>query len=235
MQIDSLKRCSEWFRVHSFKNLGDPSGRIERREVVIPLDQYPFDFGLGPNPRLPNLSSPVSKENWRNFHLLNRGVTIVAKSIEYDNKSQRVRLVLNEGPDEERLYGILDGGNTNERINKWREELTEDDAPGRLAETYVNAQVLVPAVNGAGELSPEMLILLNDIKEARNTSVQVKSKSLADARRHFDLLKSVVAKQPYFGEISWRRRRRQHRCPADHYLAHDLLSKFCRRSGRRTE
>lgn len=211
MQLDSLKHCTEWFRVHSFKNLEDPSGKIERREMVIPLDQYPFDFGLGPNPRLPNLGSPVSKkigetlrESWRSFHLLNRGVTIVAKSIEYDNKSQRVRLALNETSDEERLYGILDGGNTNERINKWRGELADDETSTKLAETYVNAQVLIPALNGAGELSPEMLDLLNDIKEARNTSVQVKSKSLADARRHFDILKTLLSNEPYYGDISWR-------------------------------
>ncbi len=137
------------------------------------------------------------------FHLLNRGVTIIAKSIDYDNKTLRVRLVLGDTPDEELLYGILDGGNTNERINKWREELQDDEA-AKLSATYVNAQVLIPALNGAGDLSPDMIDLLNDIKEARNTSVQVKSKSLADARRHFDCLKSVLSKQPYYGEISWR-------------------------------
>ncbi len=51
MQLDALKRCTEWFRVHSFKNLEDPSGKMERREMVVSLEQYPFDFGLGPNPR----------------------------------------------------------------------------------------------------------------------------------------------------------------------------------------
>jgi hypothetical protein len=63
---------------------------------------------------------------------------------------------------------------------------------------------LIPTLNGAGELSPEMLVLLNDIKQARNTSVQVKSKSLADARRHFDILKTALSKEPYYNEISWR-------------------------------
>jgi len=210
MQLENLKHCTEWFRVHSFKNLEDPSGKIERREVVVSLEQYPFDLGLGPNPRRPNLSSPVSKkigdtlkENWKSFHLLNRGVTIIAKSVDYDNKTQRVRLALGETADEEPLFGILDGGNTNERINKWREELQDDEA-AKLSETYVNAQVLIPALNGAGELSPEMADLLNDIKEARNTSVQVKSKSLADARRHFDCLKAALSKQTYYGDISWR-------------------------------
>jgi hypothetical protein len=187
------------------------TSKIERREMVVSLDQYPYDFGLGPNPRLPDLGSPVSKkirdtldDNWKRFHLLNRGVTIVAKKVEYDNKSQRVRLVLDEIPEEVRLYGLLDGGNTNERINLWRRDLSDEDAVSKLAETFVNAQVLIPTLNGAGELSPEMRDLLNDIKQARNTSVQVKSKSLADARRHFDILKAALSKEPYYSEISWR-------------------------------
>ena len=68
----------------------------------------------------------------------------------------------------------------------------------------MNAQVLIPTLNSAGELSPEMIDLLNDIKQARNTSVQVKSKSLADARRHFDILKAALSKEPYYKEISWK-------------------------------
>jgi len=212
MQTETLKRPTDWFKVNSFRNLDDPSGKIGRREIVVSLDQYPYGFGLGPNPRLPNLNSPVSKkigetlgETWQAFHLLNRGVTLVAKKVEYDNKSDRVRLFLaDQLPEEERLYGILDGGNTNERINKWREELTEEEAATKLSETFVNVQILVPALNHAGELNPEMLNLLNDIKEARNTSVQVKNKSLADARRHFDVLKKALSGEPYYGDIAWR-------------------------------
>jgi len=212
MQVEALKKPTDWFKISSFKTLEDPSGKIERRELVVSLDQYPFGFGLGPNPRLPNLGSPVSRkigetlaDNWKTFHLLNRGVTLVAKKIEYDNKSERVRLTLGEAtPEEERLYGLLDGGNTNERINKWREELAVEEAITKLPQTFVNMQILIPSLNHAGDLSPEMLDLLNDIKEARNTSVQVKNKSLADARRHFDVLKKAVANEPYYGDISWR-------------------------------
>jgi len=208
MQTDTLKKCNDWFRVHSIKDVDDPSNRVARKEAVVSLDQYPYDFGLGPNPRQPVLTSPVSKkigetltENWRDFHLLNRGVVVVAKSVEYDNKSQRARLVLDETEEEKRLFGILDGGNTNARINMWREVLEGEDEV-RTREAFVNMQVLVPHLKGA-EPTSEMLDLLNDIKEARNTSVQVKSKSLADARRHFDSLKSVLQDEPYFQEISW--------------------------------
>src|SRR5690348_1413473 len=116
-QTEALKRPIDWFKVNSFRNLDDPSGKIGRREIVVSLDQYPYGFGLGPNPRLPNLNSPVSRkigetlaETWHTFHLLNRGVTLVAKKVEYDNKTERVRLhFADQSPDEDRLYGILDG------------------------------------------------------------------------------------------------------------------------------
>ena len=210
MQTETLKRCTDWFRVHSFKDLEDPSGRVARKEMVVGLDQYPADFGLGPNPREPNLTSDVSKqirdtlkEDWKDFHLLNRGVTVVAKAVDYDNRSQRVRLILDESEEEKRFYGVLDGGNTNARINVWREELTDEEAGQRLVETFVNVQVLVPQIKGASLPAGEMLDLLNDVKEARNTSVQVKKKSLADARNHFEALKAALEHEPYSSEISW--------------------------------
>jgi hypothetical protein len=48
-----------------------------------------------------------------------------------------------------------------------------------------------------------MIDLLNDVKEARNTSVQVKQKSLADARKSFEALKSALVKEKYINEIQW--------------------------------
>lgn len=210
MDLKKLKTCTDWFRVQTMKTLEDPTGQVERREVLISLDQYPFDFGLGPNPRDPVLTSPVSKkigetlnDNGSNFHLLNRGITIVAKSVEFDNKTSRMRLVLDEEEEQKRFFGILDGGNTNARINKWREELSEDKAKEELSQRFVNVQILVPKLDGAAVPSSQMMDLLNDIKEARNTSVQVKEKSIADARRHFEVLKSVLKDESYFSEISW--------------------------------
>ncbi len=210
MQLDKLKKCTDWFRVQELKDITDPSGQVARKELVVSLDQYPYDFGLGPNPREPDPTSRVSKrigetlnDNWKDFHLLNRGVVIVAKLLEYDNKSQRVRLTLDETEEEKSFYGILDGGNTTARINIWREGLADEKAAEQLPQTFINMQVLIPVLNIADELSPDMLDLLNDVKDARNTSVQVKTKSLADARRHFDVLKSVLENEPYYEQISW--------------------------------
>jgi len=135
--------------------------------------------------------------------VLNRGITVVAKRADYDNKSQRVRLVLDQADDEKRLYGILDGGNTNERINMWRKKLPDEEAQDRLPQTFVNMQVLIPHPASGEILPPEMVDLLNDVKDARNTSVQVKSKSLADARRHFDAVKTALEAEPYFQQIMW--------------------------------
>jgi hypothetical protein len=212
MDLTKLKKCTDWFKVTEFRSIRDPSGQFLRKELVVALDQYPYDFGFGPNPREPDPKSKVSKkigdtltDNWENFHLLNRGVVVVAKHIDYDNQSTRARLTLDETDDEKNLYGVLDGGNTTKRINLWREELNDEDAAKKLPNTYVNMQVLIPQLKNTstGEPTPEMITLLNDVKDARNTSVQVKTKSLADARRHFDGLKAVLANEPYFGQIMW--------------------------------
>src|SRR5262249_37976649 len=93
--------------------------------------------------------------------------------------------------------------NTNARINKWREELPEDKAKEELAQRFVNVQILVPKLDGAAVPSIQMRDLLNDIKYARNSSVHVKDRDIADARRQFDVLKSVLQDQSYFREISW--------------------------------
>jgi len=208
MNIETLKHATDWFRVNSLKKLDDPSEKIDRRELVVSLDQYPIDFGLGPNPRRPDPKSRVAKEIRRSleedgedFHLLNRGITVLAKGLDYDTKSERVRLRLHESEEEEDHYGILDGGNTNEKINDWRRDLAEEGAIDELKKRFVNMQVLVPRTH---VMTSDVEELLNDIKEARNNSVQVKQKSLADARHHFDLLKNVLAARPYFDEISWR-------------------------------
>jgi hypothetical protein len=210
MQLEDLKKCTDWFRVEEYKDIRDPNNQVARKELLVSLDQYPHNFGLGPNPREPDPTTRVSKRigetlelNWSSFHHLNRGVVIVAKNIEYDNKSQRVRLTLDEVESESRLYGLLDGGNTTERINIWRKALTDEEAAERLPQTFLNMQVLIPRPIGGDPLSPEMISLLNDVKDARNTSVQVKTKSLADARRHFDALKTALEDEPYYQHIVW--------------------------------
>jgi hypothetical protein len=206
MEDAKLKSRKNWFRVHSLRKIDDPSGRIDRREMVVALDQFPFDIGLGPNPRRPDPKSRVAKEirktldeDGPNFHLLNRGITILAKDVEYDNKTERVRLRLHDSEAEEENYGILDGGNTYAQINDFRQEMP-DDGMAALQQMFVNAQVLVPRTHETETVAE----LLNDIKEARNNSVQVKQKSLADARHHYDRLKQVIESEPYFKDITWR-------------------------------
>lgn len=217
MDLADLHKPTDWFNVHEMKSVDDPSKQVKRKELVVDLAEFPYGFSLGPNPREPVISSPVSKkigqtlaEAGDRFHLLNRGITIVAKDIEVANGgNKRVKLSFAGNEDEERFYGILDGGNTNARINKWRQELdaeNPEELKSELRRRFVNVQVLVPVSDdGAtgGLPTHAMVDLLNDIKEARNTSVQVKSRSLADARRHFDMMKDALSGESYFTDISW--------------------------------
>lgn len=116
---------------------------------------------------------------------------------------------LDENDPEQEFYGILDGGHTNAIVNVFRRELQEnegDDSDGdeRIKETHVNVQVLIPPSNGGGELSSEMVDLLNDIKRVRNTSVPVKKRDLENAKHHFDVIKEALKDAPYADQIRWR-------------------------------
>lgn len=209
MKIRKFKNCTDWFGVHALRTIPDPHEQIDRKFFLASFDQYPYDFGLGPNPREPKLTSPVSKkiassiaENGAVFHLLNRGITVVAKGLEFDNKSERVRLQLDEVEDEKPYYGILDGGNTNAQINIWREEQEDEYPEEELKRRFVNVEVFVPR-KGSTLSIPQFQDLLNDIKETRNTSVQVTNKSLSDARSHFDNMKMVLKNEKYYSQISW--------------------------------
>lgn len=89
MNAQLLKHATDWFKIHSIRKIDDPSGRIDRRELVVSLDQYPMDIGLGPNPRRPDPKSRVAKairetleKDGQNFHLMNRGITILAKKVD---------------------------------------------------------------------------------------------------------------------------------------------------------
>ena len=51
MQLETLKKCTDSFRVHSFKDLEDPGSRVARKEIVVALDQYPHHSASGPEPQ----------------------------------------------------------------------------------------------------------------------------------------------------------------------------------------
>ena len=92
MELETLKQCTDWFRVISFKDLADPTHQVERKELVISLDQYPYNFGLGPNPRQPVLTSRVSKKIGSTLE----GASVVGQTLSHYRIVEEIQLYVRD-------------------------------------------------------------------------------------------------------------------------------------------
>jgi hypothetical protein len=159
--------------VRTFKDPNQPNIRIIH--VLVCVSDLPHDIPLDPDPRSPKIKGPVTKRifdsltsNDGRFHLLNRGITVSARQVEFDNKRNILKLQIPEGD----TYGIIDGGHTYRAItNAVREPRLE----GPPDSQFVHLEILVGIER-----------FLADIAEARNFSVQLKAWTLAAYRDKFD-------------------------------------------------
>lgn len=178
--------------IRSFRDPIDPTIGFHR--AVVRVQNIPTDLPLDPNPRPEqNLNQAVARAiakslNKRDgkFHLLNRGLTIIAASAAYDNQRRVLKLMIDEGE------GILDGGHTYRVIieanpNEWPPVSDE----GGDQEQYVNVEVLTGITESVS------------IARARNTSVQVKEESLANLQDKFEWIKRAISSRPYHDRIGY--------------------------------
>lgn len=169
-------------RVRTFKDPNQPKIRIVH--ALVNVADLPENIPLDPDPRVPKVKGAITKRisnslrtNDGRFHLLNRGITISVKNVEFDNK--RSLLTLNV-PDGE-VYGIIDGGHTYHSlttvVNSLREinEGNDDGDEGILPDQYVHLEIL-EGIEGQ----------LADIAEARNFSLSLKAWTLAAYRHEFE-------------------------------------------------
>lgn len=142
------------------------------------------------NPREINTKTSVYKaisgtlaQNPERFHERNRGITLVAKSIAYDDKNQEVVVELSD----ESLHGVVDGAHTLRAI------LDSQDF-----EDQVDAAVFFKCITGVDSTE------IAEIAGGLNTSQQVDLKSLENLRDHFDMLKEALKDEPYAGKIAYK-------------------------------
>lgn len=164
---------------------------MERHILVVPVRSMPVDLPFDPNARRPNIARRVYKrvqESLLNngtepgtFHLKNKGITIIAKSVDIDKTKDTYTVRLGDG------HGIVDGGHTYQLI---MENLENPELP---EEQYVTVEVRVGL--------PDSWI--PDVAQGLNTSVQVQDMSLDHLRGLFDWLKEELADEPYYKHIAW--------------------------------
>ena len=144
------------------------------------------------NPREVNRRSSVYKSIARTlvdeperFHERNRGITLVADDLSFDEKKQEVVLTLSDT----KLHGVVDGAHTLDAILQAQKQPPENGWP---AYVFIKAIVGVDADQIA------------EIAGGLNTSQQVDLKSLENLRDHFNQLEKVLAGQTYAGEIAYK-------------------------------
>jgi hypothetical protein len=130
------------------------------------------------------ISATLSQEPER-FHERNRGITIVAEDLTYDDKRQEVLLRLKDV----KLHGVVDGAHTLDAILETQKQPPENGWP---------AHVFIKAVTGVDADQ------IAEIAGGLNTSQQVDLRSLENLREHFAELQRVLTGQSYAEQIAYK-------------------------------
>lgn len=179
------------FKVESLRKFSDPVAPARARYfAVCRTKDLPTDFPMETNPREQNLASKVAKkirdgfvgeETGPMFHLLNRGLLISAESVQFDNQTDDLTIVMSD----RFTHGIVDGGHTYKVITLNQSAVTEP--------RFVTLEIIT-GVEGNFEA----------IAGARNTSVQVKEKSLAELEGKLNDIKDLVKGLPFEMDVAYK-------------------------------
>jgi len=179
------------FPVFALRKMPDPidDKKMERYFAVVKVSDLPKDLPKDTNPRKQNLNTAVAKkilsglqghDTGQLFHLLNRGLLISAEAVKFDNKSNLLTLSL---PNREK-HGLVDGGHSYEII--------KENLPSTPFDQYITLEVMTGIEDD-----------FQEIAGARNTSVQVKDKSLAELEGKLDVVHALVKGLPFEQDINY--------------------------------
>lgn len=178
-----------------FRSLPDPAGGQGKVGLF-----YADVRGIPPelnewrdvNPREVKQTTSVYKSMWQtlteepeHFAERNRGLTITAADVSYDEKRHDVVLTF----DDKASHGVIDGGHTLHAILRGQEYKSEEEWP---------AKVFVKVITGA---APDQIA---EIAGGLNNSQQVDLKSLENLKEHFGALQTVLAGEPYAELIAYK-------------------------------
>jgi hypothetical protein len=180
--------------VLQFRSFPDPTGKSKlglfyARASAIPRELWDW---REVNPRdisdtsavYQAISYTLTNEPDRFFER-NRGLTISADEVTFDEKRKEVLISLRDHD----LHGLVDGGHTLHAILEAQRNPPEDGWP---------AFVFLKIVTGveADQIA--------EIAGGLNRSQQVDLKSLVNLKSYFDRLKKIIENEPYAGKIAYR-------------------------------
>jgi hypothetical protein len=182
------------FPTKQFRSLPSPVGESRFALFFTQASTVPRELWdwRDVNPREVNRKSSVYraivqtlKEEPERFHERNRGITIVAHDLTFDEKRHEAILHL----DDQKLHGVVDGAHTLDAILETQKLPPENGWP---------AHVFIKAVLG---VEAEQIA---EIAGGLNTSQQVDLKSLENLREHFKELQRAISREPYADKVGYK-------------------------------
>ena len=181
-------RKTMYVKENSFRKLDDPFNDITKKYVFyVKICDVAEGIPMSTNPRDQKLTSGVAqaiKESLESndgyFHLKNRGIVLSAKSCTYNNKTKEVTINFTD----DMLHGNIDGGHTYKIVCDHRNAGLEQ---------YVQFEVMTGVED-----------IIEKLAEARNTSVQVDEKSMAELQQKFDPIKEGLEGMTFFTRIAFK-------------------------------
>lgn len=176
---------------NTFRKLDDPfeNGKSKKYVFYVNVNDVPEGIPMATNPREQKLTSQVAKaiedslgSNDGYFHLKNRGIVISAGKVRFNNAKELVTLEF----DDDATQGNIDGGHTYKIICKHK-------ADERKLDQYVQFEVMTGVED-----------IIEDLARARNTSVQVDEKSMAELANKFNPVKEALEGMPFYNRIAFK-------------------------------
>ena len=181
-------RKTMYVKENSFRKLDDSFNDVAKKYIFyVKICDVPEGIPMATNPRDQKLTSGVAqaiKESLESndgfFHLKNRGIVLSAKSCTYNNKTKEVTINFTD----DMLHGNIDGGHTYKIVCDHRNAGLDQ---------YVQFEVMTGVED-----------IIEKLAEARNTSVQVDEKSMAELQQKFDPIKEGLEGMPFFTRIAFK-------------------------------
>jgi len=187
------------------RTFSDPNNLGRKRYFAqIPVDEiHRARIDYGPNPRNQNMETKVAeaiRESLKNetgwFMYYNKGIVLNAESVEYDNKTETLKVELQKNTIDpwESPNGNLDGGHTNKVIL----DLIDGGEWSNPKDAEFKQYVTVEILTGIDSQR------LSNLVGARNTNMPVKDLSLAVLGKELDWLLDIFEKAGVKNRIAWR-------------------------------
>ena len=180
-------------KAKEFKKMADPNypkGKHIKYVCYVQANSIPQEMSdwMETNPREQKMTTNVAnkiKDSLRDneyFHELNRGILISSLSTVWDNKTEEL-IISFDNPE---IHGNIDGGHTLRAILEAK------------SKNYLSNDRFVFFEIFEGIESPV------ELAAARNTSVQVDLKSIAELENSFEVLKEALSNNSFYNRIQFK-------------------------------